>query len=546
MFLSMAVGGLLFIADFSFVFAFQGYLREIGLVPEENVKLPTYYPKGFLPCLLIFLGVGCLKTIGLMFKSFFSNVANQTFLRTKRQLFFQYAIHNAQKLNTHEMMSLTSDTLARCSSSIIDLTGAVISSSTALFLFLGGLTLAPKEMILGILLAGLILFPIRWLSFALDRAGKGLTDEWNRSNKILFEGMKHNYFLKAHGLENNLISQGLKSIKGYEYHYRNSFIYSSFRNGLPGVWGIILIGILSYVSINIFKTEGAVLISFLYLFMRLAQATSEFVAVAGSLQLNLSSIDSVLEWEKKAKLFLENKASQEGKRVQSEDSFSNIKLVANKMSFSYGDDEVIKDLSFSIDTGDIMIIRGESGVGKSTLISLLMGMNKVSSGEILLNDSEIGGQILSQYQNKMAYVGPESFLFEGSIKENLLFGNPKADSITDEDIFHILDKVNLKSFVEALPEKLNHKFDEHVEASTGQKQRLSLARAILRNPKFLILDEATANLDLETEQKIVDILLPLLKNITTVVITHKGIFSKYGTKFLTLEKNYKYSFEVKN
>ena len=535
--LSIGVGATLFLADFGFIFAFQGYLRVIGLVPAENVNLPSFYPEGFFPSLLLFIAVGCLKVVGIMVKSYFSNVANQTFLRSKRQLLFKYAIYNAHKLNAHEVMSLNSDTLARCSSSIIDLSGVIISLSTTLFLFISGVALAPREMLLGVGLAGFVLIPIRKLSISLDHAGKGLTREWNKSNKTLLEGMRHNYFIKAHGLENQIVSKGLNSLLEYESHYRNSFIYSSFRNGLPGVWGILLVGVLTYVSINIFKTEGSILLSFLYLFIRLAQGTSELVSVLGSLQLNISSVDEVILWEEKARSFLKSKLSQEQEKSISIDSFNKVEIEARNLAFSYNGDDVLRDLSFKIDKGDIFVIRGESGVGKSTLVSLIMGLNEPRSGLILLNGSPIGGQFLDKYHDELAYVGPDPFLFEGTIKENLLFGNPRAEDIKDQKIYEILEQVKLKKFVNSLSKGLDYKFDEHTEASTGQKQRLSLCRAILREPRLLVLDEATANLDPQTEKDIIHAILPLLKNITTIVITHKGGFAEFGTKALVLKRN---------
>ncbi|MDC0253245.1 ABC transporter ATP-binding protein/permease [Bacteriovoracales bacterium] len=544
LFFSVLIGFFLFGAEFLFVYGLQGFLREIGVSSEKNVSLPSFYPKGLIPSLLIFFLLGITRVITQILKSYIGGIANQAFTRKQRDRFFTYSIENANKVSSHEIVSLFTDTLARASSSILDFTGLIITITSACFLFISGLLIAPKEMALGIFLGFIFLIPTKKFNPIVDDSGKGLTKSWENVTKLLIEGIKHNYFFKAHGLVPDLLKKGKDSIAEYEKFYKKFYFYSSLKNGSPNIVGIILICIISFFSINYFMTKGATLLAFLYLFIRLSQGIAEIFVTSSSLRLNIVSIKDLLLWNKKIEPFLlnfKNKSTNITDTKQLDSIFINLQNI----SFSFGDIEILKNINVQINKGDVLVIEGKSGVGKSTLVSIILGLLKPNKGTISLNNKDISS-FSTRFKNSISYVGPEPFLFEGTLKENLLYGNPRAHLINDEEIKQAIELTKLTRYISNLSEGLDFKFEEHAEASTGQRQRLSLCRAFLRRPKLLILDEATANLDKTTEREIMDSITSQMKVMTTIIVTHKESLKKYGNKFLKLEQNLIYSYDEGN
>jgi ATP-binding cassette, subfamily C, bacteriocin exporter len=212
--------------------------------------------------------------------------------------------------------------------------------------------------------------------------------------------------------------------------------------------------------------------------------------------------------------------------------FDRIEIDVKNLNFSYGlNNPVISNLSFSLKKGEPLLIKGQSGAGKSTLLSLLTGILTPSSGEIKYNGMDLK-DIQTNLPAHLGYVGPEPYLFEGSVRENLLYGNHQE--VSDETIWETLKLVQLFPTIDNLAHKLDEILHEYTQLSTGQKQRLSMARALIRNPKFLILDEATANLDPQTEMGIIQTLDQIKDRVSLVIISHKDNFDGLATNRLEL------------
>ncbi len=177
------------------------------------------------------------------------------------------------------------------------------------------------------------------------------------------------------------------------------------------------------------------------------------------------------------------------------------------------------------------MIKGESGSGKSTLLSLILGMYQPVSGQITINGFEINS-IRDYLYERIAYVGPDPYLIKGTLRENLLYGN--STYLDDKKLIETLKLVQCETLLNSLPDGLNTILNEAAKLSTGQKQRLAIAKALLRHPKLLIMDESTANLDHKTEKEIIDNLKNILGSITSVIVSHKDIFDPLATKKLNL------------
>lgn len=196
----------------------------------------------------------------------------------------------------------------------------------------------------------------------------------------------------------------------------------------------------------------------------------------------------------------------------------NIKL--KDVTFSYdGEREVLKNINMDITPKGIVAIVGESGSGKSTIASIILNNYKVNKGQVSLNNIDIEKLNSNLVYENIGLISTNSYIFNGSILDNLLVGNKNA---TDKEINEALKVARLDSFVEGLKDKLNTNVGEGGSAlSGGQKQRLALARAILANRKMIIFDEATSNIDVESEEAIWEAIYDLSKNKTILVISHR-------------------------
>lgn len=197
-------------------------------------------------------------------------------------------------------------------------------------------------------------------------------------------------------------------------------------------------------------------------------------------------------------------------------------IVYNNISFAYPtrkDLPVLKDINMHIKAGQRIALVGQSGAGKSTLTQLLLKFYKPDSGTITVDDLDINDMNLTHYRNNLAIVPQEVILFGGSIRENISYGKPGA---SESEIIEAARQSNSLEFIHTFPEGLDTIVgDRGIKLSGGQRQRIAIARALLKNPKILILDEATSSLDAESERLVQEALDVLMVNRTSIIIAHR-------------------------
>ena len=205
------------------------------------------------------------------------------------------------------------------------------------------------------------------------------------------------------------------------------------------------------------------------------------------------------------------------------------------VGFAYkAESPVLQDISLHAKPGEMIALVGPTGAGKTTLVNLLSRFYELTGGEILLDGRPIRSIPLTELRHSVAMVTQESFLFNGTTAENLLIGKPDA---SEEEMWRVLAAANAEAFVRRLPEGLHAKLGERgVKLSVGEKQRLSIARALLKNPPILVLDEATASVDNTTERLIQEALEHLLEGRTSFVIAHRLSTVRHADKILVMER----------
>ncbi len=213
------------------------------------------------------------------------------------------------------------------------------------------------------------------------------------------------------------------------------------------------------------------------------------------------------------------------------------KISMEDLSFTYPsrpEEEVLHEISVQISENQLIALVGASGAGKSTLTSLLMRLHDPTAGEIWFDGKRSQDIRLSILRKQIALVPQDIFLFGGTIRENIGYGKPGA---SDEEIIEAAGKANAMEFIDRFPEKLDTLVGERgTQLSGGQRQRVAIARAVLKDPRILILDEATSSLDSESERLVQDALEKLMQGRTSIVIAHRLSTIRKADQILVLDQ----------
>lgn len=331
------------------------------------------------------------------------------------------------------------------------------------------------------------------------------------------EKKKHNEFIKINK-------------EYYDANMRQLVIFAIFRPSMDLIYSLTLAIVLWFGGLNVLSNviEFGVLYAFINYIGQLFQPIFDISEKYDILQAAMASSERIfmlldtnekIENPKNPKLLNNLKGSIDFKHVW----------------FSYtGDDWVLKDVNFHVDPGETVAFVGATGAGKTSIISLISRFYDIQKGEILIDGKNIKSINKEDLRKNIGVVLQDVFLFTGDIKSNIRLNNK---NISDEDIKRVAQYVNANKFIENLPNKYDAKVNERGSTlSYGQRQLLSFARSLAYNPKILILDEATSNIDTETEVLIQDALKKLTKNRTTLIVAHRLSTIQHADKIIVLHK----------
>ena len=262
------------------------------------------------------------------------------------------------------------------------------------------------------------------------------------------------------------------------------------------------------------KITSGDLISFVTALGLMHQPLKRLISKNNDLQDSLPSADRVVE-------IFDEKIETDvfGEAVKFDEKIQNIKFENVNYKYDDSNEYVLKNINLDVKAGEIVAFVGKSGSGKTTLVNLLARFFNTDEGSVTVNGVNIKNIPLGIYRNKFAIVPQETFLFGGTIKENISFGK----EVSDEEIISAAKMANAYNFIqEDLPNKFETEVGERgALLSGGQKQRIAIARALIKNPEIMILDEATSALDSESEKLVQDALDVLMQGRTTFVIAHR-------------------------
>ncbi|WP_404331576.1 ABC transporter ATP-binding protein [Mesobacillus maritimus] len=287
------------------------------------------------------------------------------------------------------------------------------------------------------------------------------------------------------------------------------------RPAIDLVYILALIIVLSYFGISSF--ENPVEIGVLYAFINYLD---RFFEPVNQIMQRLSMYQQAIVAASRVFKLLDDEDIAPEQPVVSEKRIKDGKIEVRNLSFSYdGKRDVLKNIEFTALPGQTVALVGHTGSGKSSIINLLMRFYEYNRGEIVIDGVSIKDYPINELRDRMGLVLQDPFLFYGSVKDNIRLHN---EGITDEEIEEAAKFVQADSFISKLDDGFNHEVVERgATFSSGQRQLIAFARTIATNPKILILDEATANIDTETEEAIQTALAKMRKGRTTIAIAHR-------------------------
>lgn len=357
------------------------------------------------------------------------------------------------------------------------------------------------------------------------------------NKKLLFEiseqlnGIKE---VKSYGIEEAQISSFSQICSKVKDNLLRFTRLQSRPQILYKTGAAVIISVIFYLMVTFFKIEPSSMLIILYIFSRVWPTFSSF---QGNMQNILVTIPSYISYKELLNEFAENEDKEKGS-----DQESTAPIVIEKqirfdhVNFAYRVDEGsfrLDDLSLTLPANKMTAIVGKSGAGKSTIIDLLMMFLKPRSGRILADETEINTSVEKSWRKQIAYVPQDPFLMNGTIRENLTRFNPGAG---DDAIKEAMEMAAAWEFTSKFPEGLNTQIgDRGIKLSGGEKQRIVLARALLRKPSILVLDEATSSLDNESEFAIQQAIGKLRGSLTLIVIAHRLSTVKNADQMLVIE-----------
>lgn len=376
-----------------------------------------------------------------------------------------------------------------------------------------------SHLLFGITIVPLVLYGIIVFTFKshIEKVNRETMEGNAKLTSYLVESLNGIETIKAFNAEREVnLETEKRFIKFIKAIFKNEYINNiqmSLKSLVKGVFTIVILWIGTIQVLN-GKISFGELLTFNALLVYFLNPIENIINLQPTLQTAVVAAERLSEI---LDLSLE-KAEDEHKKINP--NSLNGKIEFKNVDFRYGTRQLIlKNINMTINKGERVALVGESGSGKTTIAKLLLNFYKCEKGEIIVNDYNLLDVNVEAIRDKIAYISQETFLFNGTILENLMLGNPY---LTYEEIIEACKKAQIHDFINSLPLRYNTLVEENgSNFSGGQKQRLSIARAILRKPEILIMDEATSNLDSITEKAIEKTIHEFSEGMITIIIAHR-------------------------
>lgn len=364
----------------------------------------------------------------------------------------------------------------------------------------------------------LVINTVRKYTKKIRKSGRVRQDTSGAVTAFVQESLSGIFVIKAFNNSDMIIDKYKDiSMDEFEKSYKSTKIKAKVSPINEVITTLMVVLVAAYGGYQIVVTQTISpgdLISFVTALGLMSQPLKRLVSKNNDLQEAIPSADRVIE-------ILDVPVEKEyyGEEEKLEGRIENIHF--DNVSFAYDDakSNALKNINLDVKAGEVVAFVGKSGSGKTTIVNLIPRFFEATEGKILINGKDIKNISLNKYRDLIGIVPQESFLFSGTIAENISFGK---ENVSEEEIIQAAKMANAYSFITELENGFETEVGERgVMLSGGQKQRIAIARALIQNPEILILDEATSALDTESERLVQDALDKLMVNRTTFVIAHR-------------------------
>jgi ATP-binding cassette subfamily B protein len=474
---------------------------------------------------LVIIGI-FVATITKVLTGYFASISSNYVTETiKRDIKIDVYTHLQHLPMSYFKQNKLGDIMARLSgdSATLGRIGFIIFDMFKEFLTVIALTFRMFQVDFILALISLIVMPliintVKKYTKKIRKSGRIRQDTSGAVTAFIQETLSGVFVIKAFNNSDDMIERYKEiSMDEFQKSYKSTKIKAKVSPINEVITTIMVLLVASYggYQILVAKTMSAGdLISFVTALGLMSQPLKRLVNKNNDLQEALPSADRVIE-------ILDVPVEQDHYGEEKELNGKIETMSFNNVSFHYDDSPelILKNINLDIKAGEVVAFVGKSGSGKTTLVNLIPRFFEASEGNIEVNGINIKNLSLKKYRDYIGVVPQESFLFSGTIYDNIAFGKT---GVTEEDIIKAAKMANAYNFIMELPNQFKTEVGERgTMLSGGQKQRIAIARALIQNPEIMILDEATSALDTESERLVQDALDKLMVNRTTFVIAHR-------------------------
>ena len=507
----------------------------LSIIASAMSAVPAWLSKKFVDDVLIgqnkemfmwIIGGIFIATVIKVISSYYSEISSNFVTETiKREIKIDIFSHLEKLPISYFKRNKLGDTLSKLTNDTTSLgrIGFIIFDMFKEFLTVLILTARMFQVDYILALVSLVLLPliirvVRKFTKKIRKYGRERQDTTGRVTAFTQETLSGIFVIKAFNNTNFVIDKYKDLTKEeFEQAYKTTKVKAKVSpiNEVITTFMVLLVVLYGGYQILVAKriTSGD-LISFVTALGLMHQPLKRLISKNNDLQDSLPSADRVVE-------IFDEKVETDvfGEAIEFDEKIQDIKFENVNYKYDDSNEYVLKNINLDVKAGEIVAFVGKSGSGKTTLVNLLARFFNTDEGKITVNGVNIKNIHLDTYRNKFAIVPQETFLFGGTIKENISFGK----NVSDEEIISAAKMANAYNFIqEDLPNKFETEVGERgALLSGGQKQRIAIARALIKNPEIMILDEATSALDSESEKLVQEALDSLMEGRTTFVIAHR-------------------------